>query len=258
MTDTPATPASTSVVTTVGKDITWIRTHILMALLAVALIAGSIIGGISLFESLIEKHDARVAAAQQAKEGVDTATQAALVQQMTQDRAAADARDAAKMALIQTLVTQMAQQHAQTAKQVVTDAALDAQAAAARLAAQTKASPSDVTVSNDSVTMTLPLTRTVVADLDLLPQAQADVVNLQGQLDAQKILTSDSQVGLTDANKIIAQDKLDLVATIKADNAACVVQTNTAVDKQKTKDGKYRWFYAILGGVVGGFIGHGI
>ena len=77
----------------------------------------------------------------------------------------------------------MSQQRAQTAKQIKTDATLDAQSAAARLVGQMKASASDVTVSNDIVSMTLPLTQNVVASLDLLQQAQSDVNNLQSQLE---------------------------------------------------------------------------
>ncbi len=241
-----------SPITTIEKDITWVRGHILAVLLATALIAGSIIGGIFLFESLIEKHDARVAAAQQAKEGVDTATTAALMAQLAQDRAANVQRDATQTALIQTLVQQMAQQRAQTAKQIVTDGTLTAQAAAARLVEQTKAAPSDVTVSNDLVTMTLPLTRIVVADLDLLPQAQADVNNLQSQLDAQKILTSDSKVEAQDAQKIIQADKTELIATIKADNSACQVR----VDAQVSKDRKRGFWATVASFVVGAAVGY--
>ena len=185
MSDTPAT--------IINKDIAWIRGHIIIALLTVALIAGSIIGGISLFENMVERHDARVAATQLQKESVDTATQAAFAQQLAQIQATNTVRDAQQTALIQTLVQQMTQQRAQTAKQIKTDATLDAQAAAARLVGQMKASPSDVTVSNDIVSMTLPLTRNVVAALDLLPQAENDAYNFQQQLAAQKILTSNAK-----------------------------------------------------------------
>lgn len=255
MSITPApTPAATapipvSALKVVENDITWIRGHILAALLTVALIAGSIIGGVSLFENLIERHDARVAAAQLQKEGVDTATQTAFLAQLEQDRAANTARDAQQTALIQTLVSQMAQQRAQTAKQIQTDATLDAKTAAARLVSQMKASPSDVTVNNDLVTLTLPLTRNVVASLDLLPQAQSDVINLQGQLSAQQILTSDAKVEASDAQKVIAADKVELIATIKADNSACDVR----VDKQAHKDLK-RGFWASLVSIVGGVL----
>jgi hypothetical protein len=233
----------------IERDIVWIRSHILVVLLAVALIAGSIIGGISLFESLVERHDARVAAAQQAKEGVDTATTAALVAQLAQDHTANVARDAAQTALIQTLVQQMAQQRAQTAKQIVTDGTLDAKSAAARLVQQTKSSLADVTVSNDTVSMTLPLTRIVVADLDELPQAQADVSNLQAQLSAQQILTSDAKVEASDAQKVIAADRIELVATIKADNSAC----QDRIDKQVDKDRK-RGIWASLASFIGGVV----
>lgn len=246
---TPAVPVTPAPIAAIERDITWIRGHILVALLAIVVLAGLIFGGVSLIEYLNDKHDARVAAAQQAKEGVDTATQAALVAQLNQDRVANAQRDAAQTALINTLIAQMAQQHAATAKQISVDSTLDAKSAGARLAAQTKAGPGDVTVNNDLVTMTLPLTRIVVADLDLLPQAQSDVTNIQGQLDAQKILTSDAKVEAADANKVIAADKLELISTIKADNAACDVR----VDKQAAKDRK-RGFWATVAGVVTGIL----
>lgn len=247
MSTAPVTPVPTSIVTTVEKDITWVRAHIILALVTIALLAGSIIGGVSLFESLIERHDERVAAAQQKKEDVDTAAQAALLAQLSQEHADNIARDTAQTSLISTLVGQMAKQHEQTSKQVATDATLDAQSAADRLIGQTKSSASQVTVLSDKVTMDLPLTRIVVADLDLLPQAQSDVTNLQGQLAAQTILTSDSRVEAATANKVIAADKTELIATIKADNAACDVR----VDKQATKDRK-RGFWASVASLVFG------
>lgn len=241
MSDTP--------ITTIEKDLTWFHAHILAVVFSVVMLAGIIIGGIGLFETLIEKHDARVAAAQLQKEGVDTATTAGLIAQLTQIQASNTARDAAQTALIQTLVQQMSQQRAQTAKQIKTDATLDAQSAAARLIGQMKAIPSDVTVSNDIVSMTLPLTRNVVAALDLLPQAQADVNNLQAQLGAQQILTSDAKVEAAAAQNVIAADKAELIQTIKSDNAACKVE----VDAQATKDRK-RGFWATVGGIIGGVV----
>lgn len=243
----PATPAVVSPFVAIENDVVWIRTHVLAILFAVALIGGLTLGGITLTENLIERHDARVAAAQQQKEGVDTATQQALLAQLTQDRAADAARDAAQTTLIQTLVAQMAQQRAATAKQVATDSTLDAQSAAARLTTQTKANPGDITVSGNNIIMPLPITRTIVADLDLLPQAQSDVNNLQAQLTAQQTLTTDAKSELADDNKVIAADKDELVATIKADNAACKVQ----VDAQAKKDRK-RGFWASVGSFVAG------
>lgn len=252
MSTTPVVPSPSSTVAieaTVTKDITWIKAHALICLLAIALIAGSIIGGITLFEGLIERHDERVAATAQKAEGVDTAAQAALVAQLAQYRAEDTVRDAAQNTLIASLVSQMSQQHAATNKQVATDATLDAQAAGARLSGQTKAGPGDVTVVGDNITMSLPLTRIVVTDLDLLPQAQSDVTNLQGQLSAQQILTTDAKTELGTANGIIAADKVELLATVKGDNAACQVR----VDKQADKDRK-RGIWATIGGVIVGIV----
>ena len=245
----PKPTAPESPVAAITSDIAWIRGHVISIVLAVALIAGSIIGGIALFESLIERHDERVAAAQQQREGVDTAAQAALVAQLNQEHADNVARDVQQAALIQTLVSQMQQQRAATAKQVATDATLNAADAGSRLAEQTKAPAGSVTVANDTVTMNLPLTRVVIADLDQLVQAQSDVTNLTGQLNAQQILTSDAKVELSTANQIISADKTELIATIKGDNDAC----NVRIDKQAAKDRK-RGFWATVGGIVGGIV----
>jgi len=237
---------------TVSRDISWIRAHILIALLAVVLIAGTIIGGVALFEHLVEAHDARVAAEDLAKNQVDTATQAALMNQLTQMQAADAAREAANTALIKSLVGQMAVSRAATTKQVATDNTLDAAAAAQRLITQTKAAPGEVTVVNNSLLLDLPLARVVVADLDLLAQAQSDVTNLTGQRDAQIILTNDAKAEADKANQVIAADKVELIAAVKADQAACVVSTNIAVDAQKKKDNKHAVWSAI-GGFIGGF-----
>lgn len=245
---TPASPLST-----IERDITWIRGHVVVALLTVALIVGSIVGGVALFQSMQEKHDARIAAQAEAQNTANVAAQAALMTQLQQEHAANVAREAANTALIQSLVTQMAQQRAATAKQIQTDATLDAKAAAARLVTQTKASPSDVTVSNDAVTMTLPLTRTVVATFDQLAQSQSDITNLEGQLSAQQILTSDSKAELLTAQNVIAADKLELISQIKSDNDACQVR----VDKQASKDRK-RGLWASLGSFLGGIIVRGL
>jgi hypothetical protein len=249
VTPKPAVPAP-SLVTEVKNDLTWVRTHAIILLVTLALLAGIIVGSIDLINGMEERHDAAVAAAQLKKEGVDTAAQQALVAELAKEHADDQARDAQQSALIQSLVAQMAASRAQTAKQVATDATLDAKAAGARLATQTNAGPGDVTVLNDSVTMSLPLTRTVVADLDKLQQAQSDVTNLNGQLGAQTILTTDAKVELATANKVIAADKDELVATVKADNAACVASTKIAVDAE-AKKGRKRTFWSVVATITG-------
>ena len=74
--------------------------------------------------------------------------------------------------------------------------------------------------------------------------------NLNGQLGAQTILTNDAKVEIATANKIIAADKDELVATVKADNAACVASTKIAVDAE-AKKGRKRTFWSVLATVAG-------
>jgi hypothetical protein len=251
VTPKPATPAATpSIITDVTNDLAWFRTHAIIILVALVIIGGLVLGGINIITAAEERHDAAVAAADLKKNGVDTSAQQALVAELAKEHADDVQRDAQQTALIQSLVAQMAAQHAQTAKQVAKDATLNASDAGSRLAQQTKAVPGDVTVANDSVTMSLPLTRIVVADLDQLQQSQADVINLTGQLGAQTILTNDAKVELQTAQKVIAADKDELISTIKADNAACIASTKIAVDEE-AKKGRKRTFWGVVLSIAG-------
>ena len=243
MAETPAVP----VITKIENDIAWLKLHVITAILATILIAGGIISGIYLFEGLVEKHDARVAAAQQQAEGINTATQAALLAQLQKMQADSELRDTQAQATIQTLVQQLTANRAQAAQQAKNDATLDARSAADRLINQTKASPTDVTVSNDIVSLSLPLTRKVVTDEDVLAEDQLEIPNLQGQVTAQSTLATDAKDQLFVAQKTIAADKDELVSTIKADDAACKVQ----VDQQAAKGRKRNIWLTILGFVGG-------
>ena len=234
------------------RDVTWVRTHVIAILVSIALIVGLILGGVYLVEDLVAKHDASVAAADMAKNNIDTATQAALMNQLTQMQAADAARDAANVALIGSLVKQMTQSRAITVKQVAADNTLDAAAAAQRLIVQTKAAPGEVTVVNNSLLTDLPISRTIIANLDLLAQAQSDVTNLTGQLGAQTVLTTDATASLAVANQVIVADKVELVATVKADLAVC----DARVSAQKVADRKHA-VWAAIGGFIGGiFLGN--
>ena len=236
-----ATPITASKTATV---VTTVASHPLIHLIVVAtLVYGGVVG----FEDLVTKHDASVAVAQLKKEGVDTTTTTALLAQLQTQQAADEARDAQAQATILSLISKMKAGDAATKKQVQTDSTLDLQSAAARLATQTKSS--DVGTQNGLVTMSLPLTRIVVADLDELPQAQADVTNLQGQLTAETTRATDVQSELDTAQQAIAADKTELIQSVKADNAACKVQ----VDAQAAKDRK-RGIWVAIGSFVGGVI----
>lgn len=256
---TPAKPATTptepGIVTRVENDLAWMKLHFIAILVFLGLLTAGVLGAVSLIEHLEEAHDVRIAAVQLKAENVDTSAQQALVAELAKEHADDQVRDAQQSALIQSLISQMQQQHAATAKQVATDSTLDAQAAASRLVSQTRVSPSEAMVNGDNVTMDLPMTRTVVADLDNFTQAQSDVTNLQDQLAAQQTLTTDAKTELGTSNGIIATDKTELIQTIKADNAACVASTKVAVDEERNKGNK-RTFWGTVIGIITGYAIH--
>lgn len=249
---TPPLPGKIISVPAIEKDVVWLKGHIVLVLASVALIAAIVMGSISLVEGLVERHDARTAATQQAIKQTADQNQAAMLSQLQQMRADDQVRDQQYQATIQSLVSRMAAERAATAKQVATDATLDTRAAADRLIGQTKASPSEVTVTNDTVTMDLPLTRTVVADLDQLVQSQSDVANFAAQLDAQKELTADAKGERDKAMSVVAADKVELIATMKSDAAECKLE----MDKQASKDRKRGFWFNVASFVFGAFVGH--
>lgn len=254
----PTTTKSETIVQKIEKDYDWVKLHIILLIITIGLLYGGVSLTIRSVDKLIADHDAATAAAQLKQEGVDTSTQQALLGQLQNLEQQSAARDAQQTALIQTLVQQMSSSRAATAKQVQVDSTADAASTASRLATQTKASPADVTASNTAVTLSLPVARTVTSDLDLLTQSQADVTNLQGQIQAQTTLTTDAKAQLSTAQQTINADKVELVQTVQSDNAACDVKINNAVSAQQTKDSKHNKIWGTLIFIAGALAGHGV
>jgi len=247
MSTSPVPPSPTSALKPVVPAAAVAAVVVNHPLLHLAVIAGLIYGGVVGIEDLVAKHDEKVAATQLQRENVDTSTQAALLSQLQKQQSDDEARDSQALLTIQSLVQQMKTSRTQTAVQVKTDASLDAQDAASRLVSQTKSGATDAVANGNTVVLSLPLTRIIVANLDELPQAQSDVVNLQGQLTAETTVATDTKGQLDTANQTIVADKTELVAAIKADNAQCKVQ----VDQQAAKDRK-RGFWVTLLAIAGG------
>lgn len=235
-------------VSVITKDLSWIKTHIVTALLTAVLLLGTAYCSITVVEGIIAKHDAANNAVQAQIAAAATQTQQMLLAQLNQQEAAFAARDALVQAQLKSLTATMAASREQTKQQVATDQTLDARAAADRLISQTKASPNDVTVNGDIVSLSLPVTRKVVSDEDNLAQATADVENLGNQLSLQQERATDALGQLGTANQVIAADKTELIARIDADNAACKVQ----LDQQAAKARKRSLWLTILA-AIGGF-----
>lgn len=229
--------------TTIVKDITWLKTHVLLLAIVGILVLASVYG----IESLIARHDE----ANNAKAQADKAAILAITKQM-QDQAAA--RDAelvqvinTQTATIQALQVQMNKRDQATKQQVTKDATLDAKSAAARLATQTQAASGEITVVGDDVTLDLPITRRVVAGLDTLATAQADLLDTQKQLAAETAIASKTKEDL-DAQKAVVADKDKVIA---ASDRAC----QTQIDTIKSNDRKKLTKWVTIVGTVAFIIG---
>ena len=241
MADTPA-------VSVITKDLSWIKTHIITAMLAAALVAGTAYSSVTVVENIIAKHDAARDTAEQKIADQTAATQAMLLAQLSQQEADANARELQYQAQLKSLTSQLAVSRAQTQQQVATDNTLDVTSAAERLADQTGFKDGSISIKDGNIQLQLPVARKIVADEDNLAQANSDVNNLSQQLAIQQARDTDALGQLDTANKVIAADKTELIARIDADNAACKVQ----LDQQAAKARKRSLWLTILG-AIGGF-----
>lgn len=228
-----------SIVTT---DWNWLKAHALILALVAILVGGAVYG----VDSIIARHDAATSTKFEQILKVQAAQTQALQTQLSTDEAANAQRDAQYQATIASLSQSILQRDANAKKQTAVDASLSAAAAAQRLVQQTNASPSQVAVAGNSVTMDLPLTRNVVADLDAFSVAKADLSDTQKQLVAQTGLTADANQNLADAKQVIGSQTLQLADQTKACNA----QIKTLKAKQRKN-----LFKAFFAGVVVGIIG---
>ncbi len=239
MADTTVTTPITSVI---KRDYAWFTQHILLLAFIALLIGGAVYG----VDSIIARHDAATSQKFEQILQQQAAQTVTLQKQLDFDEAMNAQRDAQFQATIATLSQSIVQRDANAKKQASVDASLSAAAAAQRLVQQTNASPSQVTVAGNLVTMDLPLTRNVVSDLDSLVVARGDLADTQKQLVAQTDLTED-------ANQNFAAAKL----VITSQSAQLVDETNSCKAQIKAINAKHRknLFKVFFAGVIVGVIG---
>ena len=248
---TPSTPAkpvaAPTLVQTVEKDYAWVKMHIAALLVTFVLIGGSVVGSVYGVESLIAKHDLateqRYNTALAGEVANTKAAQDALATTIASFNTQLQALQAQNVQLTQSI----AARNAQTQKQVKIDATLDAAETAQRLSTQTSASAGQVQVApnGSDITVALPITRSIVADLDSLQSSQANLVDTQKELDnTNQLFTSSQQVVAAQKKTIDAQD-----AQIAGQVKACQTEVDTV--KSQARKGKIKWFFI---GYVAGFI----
>lgn len=238
------------IVKTIEHDLSYLKTHVILALsglgLIVALVLGSVLGIEHIIGVMRTAEDTR---ATQALVAAQT-TQKILTDRLDQHDAAAAQREAVYVETIQSLAKQMAARDT-AAQQARTQAStLNAVDTAAAIAKQTNAAPGEVTATGDNVTMDLAVARTVNRNMISLDQAQANLKDTQGQLVAVSGQLADCKVTVTDQKAVIAGDAAVLVAAQKKADA------DLAVEKNKTKKAGIKGFFVGAGTVLLGIVMH--
>jgi hypothetical protein len=250
MTDTTAKPAvaATTVTSVISKDYSWVVAHLLSLGLVGVLVFASVFG----IEHLIVDHD--VANSNKYTQILNTqAAQTAAIQKQQQtDEAHFAVIETALLAQNAQLTKQITTRNQTVAVQVSADASLSAQQSAARLSQQTNAASGEIVSTNNSVTMDLPITRVITADLDRLALAQNDLTDTQTQLKNETDIATNTATENANDQKLIASQALQLTDASKA------CQAQIAVVKSQARKSKLKWFLTGLGIGLGLWAGHSL
>ena len=225
MADTPA-------VSTIVKDLAYLKTH--MALLAVVVVlAGGAVYGV---ETLISKHDVAQEAHDQQLLTLVTAQTNDLKTRMAQDEQQASVRDAQYSQIIAQLSGTINKQNLALQQQIKVNASLTAEQTAEAIASKIKADPGQVIAQGDGVNLTLPIARVINSDLDRLSIALFQLDETKQQFQAQLELTNDAKTDAENAKNIISSQSAQLSQADK------FCKDEIATIKAQNRKSKMRWF----------------
>lgn len=232
----------TDINTTIAKDIVWLKGHIVLLVIVIALAFGGVYG----IETLVDKHDAEREAKDAQLLQLITGQTNDLKLRLAQDEEAMTKRDAEYNQIISQLSNTIAKQTQQLQQQIKVNATLSAQQTAEAISAKVQAQPGEVTAVGDNVSLNLAVSRTVNNSLDMLQTAQIQLDEKQKQLDAQASLTLDAVLDSANAKKVIASQDTQITQA----NKTC--QDQIATINAKNRKSKLKWFGI---GVVIGLVG---
>lgn len=240
------TPDNT-IVSTAKLDISWIKHHLILLGVVIVLVYG----GVYLLESLSDKRATQEDARWQQILSVQQQQTKTLQQNVEAHEQATAQVQAQQQVLIGQLAAAIAQRNVAVQKQQQVDATLSAVDAATRIAQQTNAKQGQITANGDSVVMDLPIARTVVGQLDLLPVVQANLADTQNQLNAETKIADGALSNVDEEKGLRAQ----LNITLEDQRKACTAQVNKLkADGRKSKLKLVGISY--VAGVVSGLLLH--
>ena len=233
----------TGPISTVVKDITWLKTHLILLVIVIGLVIGSVYG----IDSIIAKHDA----ANSAKDNVilqqQTAQTNLLAAKLQQDETVSAQQTAQLLAMNAQLTSYITQRDKALVPVLQKDTTLSAVDAAQKIAVQTKAQPGEVVAQGDTVQMDLSVSRTVVANQDQLPVVQADLADAKTEVRQGETVIEGLQTVVSDGRNTIDSMKQQAADA----DRACKAEVSTV--KAQARKSKIKWFFiGLVTGIVGG------
>jgi hypothetical protein len=244
----PTTPAPQPTTSVIAKDWSWLVSHLGALIIVGALIVAGVLG----VEKLVQDHDVANATKYTVILQQQQQQTQVLQKQLQADEAQSAVIEAQLLAQNAQLTKEISARNIVVAAQVKTDATLSTQQAAARLAQQTNASVGEVTASDANVSIDLPITRAIVANLDELPVVQANLADTTTKLNNETTVATSAQSDLSAADKVIAAQ------TLAATDAAKACNAQIAVVKAKARRSKIKSFLVGLGIGLGLWAGHAL
>lgn len=252
VTPKPTTPETQPIPSVLAKDWAWLVSHLVTVVITIVVVGGLVLASVYGVENIIAKHDAATATR-------DNAALAAVVEQNKELQTEAQNKDALLQQAITALSAANAQLSAQQkardtqlTTQVQANATLSASAAADRLTQQTKAAPGEITASNNTVTLDLPMSRVLVNDLDTLPVVQADLADETTQLANETSIANAALADVTAEKAEIA----GLNKQIADQTVACAAEVKA--EKAKTRKAGIKGFFNGVGVMIAVILGHAI
>lgn len=211
-------PTDTQVTGQVTTQISWVKHHLILLAFIIIFFFGGVYFVVHLLANNTAANDARwqqvLAAQQQQTQLLET--------KLTADEKTRSDVQAQQQAIIVQLATAMVQRNTAVEKQRQADATLSAVDAAQRLSQLTQAKAGEVTAQGDNIIMDLPIGRTVVASLDLLPVVQADLIDTQNQLGAETKIANGATSMIEEQKMVISS-----ITTLSGiQSKACTAQVN--------------------------------
>lgn len=227
-----------------SNEISWVKHHLI--LLAVIIIF--FFGGVYFVVHLLANNTAANNAQWQQVLAVTEQHVQTLESKLTDDEKARANVQAQQQAIISQLATAIAQRNAAVDKQTKIDATLSASEIATRLSQLSQAKVGEITAQGDNIVIDLPIGRTVMASLDLLPVVQADLADTQQQLAGETTIASSANAMIEEQKMVI--DSINQLAAIQQKaTAATVSDLKAQARKSKLKYLGVGYIAGLLSGI---------